>query len=79
MQGNFAAGFRPRERISIALLSGPGTLHRLGEEKEATGRENFEIYTLTPTSFMGQHCHLRMSGRALSSWGVSGHNCSFET
>lgn len=67
--GNFATGFWPCESISIAVLSGPGTLHRLGEEKEAIGRENFEIYTLAPTSYMGQHCHLGMSGRALSSWG----------
>lgn len=57
MQGNFPAGFWPHERISIALLSGPGTFRRLGGE-EATDGESFEIYTLAPSSFTGQCCPL---------------------
>ena len=58
MQSNFSASFWPRERISKALLSGPGTCHRLGEEKEVIGGESSEIHTMALSSFMGQHCHL---------------------
>lgn len=71
VQSNFSASFWPHERISKALLSGPGTCHRLGEEREVIDGESSEIHTMALSSFMASTvtCTLGTSGRALGSWG----------
>lgn len=55
-QRKLPASFWPHEGISLALLSGPGIFHKLGEKEEAS--ETLRIHTLAPSSFADERSHL---------------------